>query len=54
MFKISTIGLACVIAAFFVWRATLNQPSVRAGAALAPGQIEIPSNLPEADPVGAY
>lgn len=59
MFKISTIGLACALAAFVFWKTTLNHPSltepaVRAGAAFAPGQIAIPSNLPEADPVGAY
>ena len=59
MIKISTIGLACVIAALVFWKTTLSQPSLtdpsaRAGEALASGQIAIPPNLPEADPGGAY
>jgi hypothetical protein len=58
MFKISIFGPACTIAALVFWKTALNRPSfagpsVRAGADSAPGQIAIPSNLPDADPVGA-
>jgi hypothetical protein len=58
MSKISTIGLACAVAALVFWKVSLNHPSMTPSVAgevgLVPGQMVIPSNLPQSDGTGAY
>jgi hypothetical protein len=59
MFRISTIALAIAVAAIMFWTTMLTDPpkteaSAPRGAAFVPGEIVIPSNLPEGDAVSAH
>jgi hypothetical protein len=59
MFKISTIALAIAVAATMFWATMLTDPpkteaSAPRGAVFMPGEIVIPSTLPEADAVSAH